>query len=318
MHRPTTATWIPCSWRVTASASDPLPGRPYRYLAALRGRLFFFNSRILRRTDSPRLWHPRLSTPTLSGETATLTTNRHAPDERHPPRLRRDPLRELPITETHPDRLAVIGRLFGLACPEPSRARVLELGCAAGGNLLPIAWHLPETPLCRAGIVPHPGPARCGPGQCAGTAQCRDQASGSHGLLAGGGAVRLHHRPRSLLLGATGSAGPCPAHLRVKARARRRSLHQLQHPARRAPAKHAARHAAAPCAQPHGPRERLAAAREMIEFLATPLEAEPPGPRLAARRVEAPSGRARQLPLSRVPGGDERPPAVQRLRGAGR
>lgn len=55
------------------------------------------------------------------------------------------PYESFAITETHPDRLAVIGRLFALQCPAPSDARVLELGCAAGGNLLPIAYYLPHT-----------------------------------------------------------------------------------------------------------------------------------------------------------------------------
>ncbi|AGA33843.1 Methyltransferase [Thioalkalivibrio nitratireducens DSM 14787] len=55
------------------------------------------------------------------------------------------PYESFPITETHPDRLAAIGQLFGLKAPDPRRARVLELGCAAGGNLLPVAWFLPES-----------------------------------------------------------------------------------------------------------------------------------------------------------------------------
>ena len=55
------------------------------------------------------------------------------------------PYASFPISETHPDRLAVIARLFGLRAPDPKTARILELGCAAGGNLLPIAWFLPET-----------------------------------------------------------------------------------------------------------------------------------------------------------------------------
>ena len=55
----------------------------------------------------------------------------------------RIPYESHPIAETHPDRLAAIGTLFGLDPPDPARARVLELGCAAGGNLIPMAWHLP-------------------------------------------------------------------------------------------------------------------------------------------------------------------------------
>src|SRR5262245_38797580 len=48
-----------------------------------------------------------------------------------------------PFTQTHPDRLATLGRLFGLAPTPLTRCRVLELGCASGGNLIPMAFHLP-------------------------------------------------------------------------------------------------------------------------------------------------------------------------------
>jgi hypothetical protein len=47
--------------------------------------------------------------------------------------------------DTHPDRLAVIARLFGLNPAPAGRCRVLELGCAGGGNLLPMACHLPDS-----------------------------------------------------------------------------------------------------------------------------------------------------------------------------
>jgi methyltransferase-like protein/2-polyprenyl-3-methyl-5-hydroxy-6-metoxy-1,4-benzoquinol methylase len=53
------------------------------------------------------------------------------------------PYHSAPFAETHPINLAVIGRLFGLETPDPDRCRVLELGCASGGNLIPVAWHLP-------------------------------------------------------------------------------------------------------------------------------------------------------------------------------
>lgn len=46
--------------------------------------------------------------------------------------------------DTHPDHLAGLAHLFGLRTPPPSTARVLELGCAAGGNLLPMAAAMPE------------------------------------------------------------------------------------------------------------------------------------------------------------------------------
>lgn len=54
------------------------------------------------------------------------------------------PYPSLPIRRTHPSQLAALARLFGVDAPAPSRCRVLELGCASGGNLLPMAADLPE------------------------------------------------------------------------------------------------------------------------------------------------------------------------------
>ncbi len=47
----------------------------------------------------------------------------------------------------HPDRLAVIAELFGLEPARVETARVLELGCASGGHLWPIAAQLPEADI---------------------------------------------------------------------------------------------------------------------------------------------------------------------------
>jgi methyltransferase-like protein/2-polyprenyl-3-methyl-5-hydroxy-6-metoxy-1,4-benzoquinol methylase len=46
--------------------------------------------------------------------------------------------------QTHPDKLCAMARLFGVDAPAPARARVLELGCADGANLLPMAQHASE------------------------------------------------------------------------------------------------------------------------------------------------------------------------------
>src|SRR3954471_24601251 len=48
-----------------------------------------------------------------------------------------------PYAQTHPDRLATVGALHGLPTPDPSTARVLEIGCGAGGNLLAMAVATP-------------------------------------------------------------------------------------------------------------------------------------------------------------------------------
>src|SRR5438105_14442183 len=44
---------------------------------------------------------------------------------------------------THPDNLGVIGALAGMTPPAVPSCRVLEIGCATGGNLLPMAQALP-------------------------------------------------------------------------------------------------------------------------------------------------------------------------------
>lgn len=47
------------------------------------------------------------------------------------------------IVETHPDRLAVVAALMGLKPPPVGSCRVLELGCASGENLIPMALAIP-------------------------------------------------------------------------------------------------------------------------------------------------------------------------------
>ncbi len=46
--------------------------------------------------------------------------------------------------QTHPDRMAARARLLGLDPPDPSTARVLEIGSSDGGNLIPMAFGSPE------------------------------------------------------------------------------------------------------------------------------------------------------------------------------
>jgi SAM-dependent methyltransferase len=45
---------------------------------------------------------------------------------------------------THPDRLAAVATLFGMTAPPLAACRVLELGCGDGGNLIPMAYALPQ------------------------------------------------------------------------------------------------------------------------------------------------------------------------------
>ncbi|MFT5527332.1 MAG: methyltransferase-like protein/cyclopropane fatty-acyl-phospholipid synthase-like methyltransferase [Pirellulaceae bacterium] len=44
-----------------------------------------------------------------------------------------------PFKQTHPERLYTIARLFGMQPVPPGSARILEIGCASGGNIIPLA-----------------------------------------------------------------------------------------------------------------------------------------------------------------------------------
>src|SRR5208282_3828660 len=59
-----------------------------------------------------------------------------------------------PFAETHPDRLAAIGMLFGMQVPPIDHCRVLELGCARGGNLIPMAEQLPGSQFIGIDLSP--------------------------------------------------------------------------------------------------------------------------------------------------------------------
>jgi tRNA G46 methylase TrmB len=49
------------------------------------------------------------------------------------------------FAQTDPDRLATVATLFGLQPAAPAACRLLELGCGDGGNLVPMAYALPES-----------------------------------------------------------------------------------------------------------------------------------------------------------------------------
>ncbi|SPE38465.1 Methyltransferase type 12 [Candidatus Sulfopaludibacter sp. SbA3] len=51
----------------------------------------------------------------------------------------------LPFSRSHPDQLAVMATLFGMNPAPPQRCRVLEIACADGGNLIPMACEFPES-----------------------------------------------------------------------------------------------------------------------------------------------------------------------------
>lgn len=50
-----------------------------------------------------------------------------------------------PFAASHPDRLATIAALFGMAPRATDECRVLEIGCASGGNIVPMAVACPSS-----------------------------------------------------------------------------------------------------------------------------------------------------------------------------
>ena len=66
----------------------------------------------------------------------TSTTNLNTYDE--------VPYQSYPYAESQPENLRTIGLLFGMNAPEIKTARILELGCAEGGNLIPHAVRYPK------------------------------------------------------------------------------------------------------------------------------------------------------------------------------
>ena len=55
------------------------------------------------------------------------------------------PYESTPFAETHPGHIACLAQLHGIEAAPPTSCRVLELGCASGGNLLPMAARLPDS-----------------------------------------------------------------------------------------------------------------------------------------------------------------------------
>jgi methyltransferase-like protein/SAM-dependent methyltransferase len=57
--------------------------------------------------------------------------------------------------QTHPDRLATTARIFRLSPPDVAACRALELGCASGGNVIPMAFNLPGSEFVGVDLSRH-------------------------------------------------------------------------------------------------------------------------------------------------------------------
>lgn len=64
------------------------------------------------------------------------------------------PYPSLPRPQTHPNHLAALATLFGLKPVPVTRCRVLDIGCADGSNLIPMACQLPESQFVGLDLSP--------------------------------------------------------------------------------------------------------------------------------------------------------------------
>lgn len=58
--------------------------------------------------------------------------------------------------QTHPDNLATLATLFGMEPAQVNRCRVLELGCGSGGNIIPMAFGLPQSEFVGIDLAEYP------------------------------------------------------------------------------------------------------------------------------------------------------------------
>ena len=65
------------------------------------------------------------------------------------------PYTSMPISYTQPARLAAMAALHGLPTPAVERARVLEIGCASGGNIIPLAARFPNSQFLGIDLSAH-------------------------------------------------------------------------------------------------------------------------------------------------------------------
>lgn len=85
------------------------------------------------------------TTPSVKQQQAqhTRASTTEAGVDRNAEQYDKVPYRSLPFPVTQPARIGAIARLFGLTPPAAENARILEIGCASGGNIVPLAARFP-------------------------------------------------------------------------------------------------------------------------------------------------------------------------------
>ncbi len=65
------------------------------------------------------------------------------------------PYESRPFPQTHPAKSAALARVFGLTPPTVENASILELGCASGGNIIPLACAFPNATFVGVDLSPN-------------------------------------------------------------------------------------------------------------------------------------------------------------------
>ncbi|MCS5710897.1 methyltransferase regulatory domain-containing protein [Candidatus Berkiella aquae] len=76
----------------------------------------------------------------MTTSATSMTAERILEDE-----YNKTPYQSFPFSHTHPTHLFTLATLFGLKPKPVEKARILEIGCASGGNLIPIGYHFPTS-----------------------------------------------------------------------------------------------------------------------------------------------------------------------------
>lgn len=98
-----------------------------------------------------------LKTPAIPKETSMKTeSSGNGQADGKPTRYDAVPYPSYTHPQTYPDRLAVIGTLFGLEPRPIEHCRVLELGCGDGGNLVSMASTLPQSEFLGLDLAAQP------------------------------------------------------------------------------------------------------------------------------------------------------------------
>ena len=79
-----------------------------------------------------------------NGDNADQTGMLNKTPKRAPDMHAELPYISMPISYTHPAALAGLATLYGLEAPAVQSASVLEIGCAGGGNIIPLAAQFPK------------------------------------------------------------------------------------------------------------------------------------------------------------------------------